>query len=225
MPARAASSQQKSAITLWQKGVLARATRHLRKSDARMEELIDAVGPCSMTQTSRTVFEAVCRSIIYQQLAGKAAAAISNRFMGLFESSPTADRLLRLEDEVLRGAGLSFGKIRALRALAEAVRDGQVHIDGVPSMSDDDIGHHLTRIKGIGPWTVHMLLIFHLGRPDVFPAGDLGIRKAVQRLLRSDDLPAVAELEPLGVRWKPWRSVAAWYLWRSLAVSNPGTLD
>lgn len=204
--------------TLWDEGALDTAVAYLRKSDATLERLIDRVGHCTISREEHDVFTALCRSIIYQQLAGKAAAAINGRFLQLFGGSPSAATVLAADDERIRSVGLSAGKVRALRAVADAVANGRVMLDRVPSMSDHEIERHLVGVKGIGPWTVQMLLIFNLGRTDVFPTADLGIRKAFQRLYGGDELPHTTQMEPRAAMWKPWRTVAAWYLWRSLGT-------
>jgi methylated-DNA-[protein]-cysteine S-methyltransferase len=207
---------------LWEEGAKEEAVGWLRKRDGRMRRLIERVGPCLLERESTTVFEALCEAIIYQQLAGKAAASITRRFMGLFSGPPTAAAVAALDDETARAAGLSTAKIAALRTLSAAALEGRVALERIPGMADDEVARHLTALKGIGPWTVQMLLIFHLGRPDVFPPGDLGIRKAVQNMTGAAELPAPADLLPLAEKWKPWRTVATWYLWRSLGTTTMG---
>lgn len=200
--------------SLWDAGTLPKAVKHLRR-DAAMRRVIDKVGPCRLERHWNSVFEALCVSIIHQQLAGKAAAAITRRFHALVPVvEPHA--VLAVSDEAYRGAGLSSGKISSLRAVAQAAVEGQVRLDEVPRMTDAEISTHLTPLRGIGPWTVQMLLIFHLGRPDVLPVGDLGIRKAMQRIAALKQLPTPDEMERAAERWKPWRTVAMWYLWRTL---------
>ena len=200
--------------TLWDPGALPNAVKHLRR-DAVMRRIIDAVGPCRLERHWTSVFEALCVSVIHQQLAGKAAAAITHRFMALV-SPVEPHAVLAVSDEAYRGVGLSSGKIRSLRAVAEAAVDGRLRLDEVPRMSDDEISKHLTPVHGIGPWTVQMLLIFHLGRTDVLPVGDLGIRKAMQRVAGLAELPTPAEMEEMARTWKPWRTPAMWFLWRTL---------
>lgn len=200
---------------LWEPGALEAAVAHLRRVDRTLRRVIDQVGPCRLEPHWTSVFEALCVSIIHQQLAGKAAAAITRRFTDLV-TSVTPDSVQGVDDAAYRAAGLSSGKVASLRALAEAVVDGRVRLDAVRSMDDDEATRHLVTVRGIGPWTVQMLQIFHLGRPDVLPPGDLGIRKAMQRLAGLDGLPTPAEMSQMAEPWRPWRTVGMWYLWRTL---------
>ncbi|NDD29157.1 MAG: methylated-DNA--[protein]-cysteine S-methyltransferase [Proteobacteria bacterium] len=206
-------------VTLWDRGAIDEAVRHLREVDDDLRRIIDAVGPCRLERQWHDVFEALCVSIIHQQLAGSAAAAITRRFMALLAPHPRPRSVLEAREADLRAVGLSSGKIGGLRALAEAAERGEVALHRVRHLPDDEITAHLTRVRGIGPWTVQMLLIFHLGRTDVLPPGDLGIRKAVQRLTGDDALPSPARMAAVAQRWRPWRTVAMWYLWRSLELT------
>jgi 3-methyladenine DNA glycosylase/8-oxoguanine DNA glycosylase len=202
---------------------LAQAVIALEARDERLTALLRTVGPCTLAaERPESSFAALVESIIYQQLAGKAAAAIVQRFEGLYGEFPDAEDVLRTPDEVLRGAGLSTGKILAIQTLAQAVASGALPLAELIHKPDAEIRTALTALKGIGPWTVDMFLIFHLGRPDVFPTGDLGIRKAIQKLYRLRQLPEPARMEKLTTRWKPYRTVATWYLWRSLGVVTLG---
>ncbi len=208
-------------VSLWDTKTREAAVRQLRRADPAMRRVIDAVGAFALVRSGETVFSALCESIIYQQLAGRAAAAIAGRFAGLFEGSPTAEGVLALGEEVLASVGLSGPKRRALYALALAAVERRVDLAGIPDLADEEIRRQLVGVKGIGPWTVEMLLIFHLGRTDVFPIADLGIRKAMGRLRGMETLPLPREMDALAEPWRPWRTVAAWYLWRSLETATP----
>lgn len=177
-----------------------------------------------MLRTEGTHFQALSRSILYQQLAGKAAATIHGRFVALFpDSAPTPEHLLNLSDEQLRGVGLSRQKLSYLRDLASQVASGALPLDAIEEMSDQDIIAHLTQVKGIGRWTAHMFLIFRLGRPDVLPELDLGVQNAIMRAYRKRKRPTPRDVLKIGAKWSPHASLAAWYLWRSLD-NGPGQL-
>lgn len=194
------------------------ATEHLRCLDTKMGALVARVGPLALrVLPAQTVFDALARSILYQQLTGKAAATIHRRFRALLDPKAPAGSLLRLADPELRGAGVSAAKARALRDLAhKTVERTLPSMKDLGAMSDDQIVEALTSVRGIGPWSVHMLLIFRLGRPDVWPADDYGVRKGFARIYGLRALPSPSELERLGDKFRPWRSVASWYLWRAL---------
>ena len=197
------------------------ALAHLRASDAAMAGLIDRVGPFGLKLiTANSLFEALLRSIVYQQLHGKAAATIHGRVLALLDchGGPTPDALAAASDQELRRAGLSRGKLAALRDLAAKCRAGVVPtLREAHRLGDDELVARLTEVRGIGPWTVHMLLIFNLGRPDVMPTGDFAIRLAFQRLYRKRREPSPEVILRHARVWSPYRSVASWYLWRSLA--------
>src|SRR6185312_2536519 len=194
------------------------ALRHLRRSDPRLARAIAAVGRCQLEFTpSRSPFHSLMRAITYQQLSGKAAATIHGRVVALFpvEHGPHPELLLKLPDTALRGAGLSRNKLLALKDLAANALDGTIpDMRKLKALSDDEIIERLTQVRGVGRWTVEMLLIFTLGRPDVLPVTDLGIRKGFQRAYGMRRLPAYSTLERAGRLWSPHRSVASWYLWR-----------
>lgn len=202
------------------------ALAHLVRQDDRMAELIDTAGAFAINvRPDRSVFEALFRSIIFQQLSDRAAATIYGRVHALLgaDRPPTPDRVLARDDEALRGAGMSYAKIRAARDLAEKTKAGLLPpLDEIKSMSDEEVIDALTVVRGIGPWTVQMLLIFHLGRPDVLPLTDLGVRKGFMFTYETDELPTHEMLAAHGERWRPYRSVASWYLWRAVAL-NTGT--
>src|SRR3954451_14754750 len=162
-------------------------------------------------------YGALLRSIVGQQLSTKAARTIFERLTDLFGGNgPTPRQLLEADPEEVRAAGLSRPKVAYLRDLAEHVEDGELDLEQLAELPDDEVIAQLTAIKGLGVWTAHMFLIFHLGRPDVLPVGDLGIRRAAQIAYGLDDLPEPAELEGLAEAWRPYRSLACLYLWRSL---------
>ena len=195
------------------------ALRHLRRADPRMAEVIAAIGPCRLEFTPmRSPFHSLMSAITYQQLSGKAAATIHGRVVALFPEAtgPHPAALLELPEQALRGAGLSRNKLLALRDLAAKTLDGTVPDSrGLKRMPDAEVIERLTAVRGVGRWTAEMLLIFTLGRPDVLPVTDLGVRKGFQHAYGMRRLPAYSTLERAGRNWAPYRSVAAWYLWRA----------
>ncbi len=203
-----------------------RAITVLRRRDRDLGRIIKAVEPHRPQNRGkmRSPFDALLRSIVYQQLSGKAAKTIHTRLLALFpDRRPSARALLEMDDETLRTAGLSRPKIVAARDLALKVATRQVPSrQRLGSMSDEDIIEHLIRIRGIGQWTVEMLLIFHLDRPDVLPATDLGVRRGFMLCRQDQSMPAPEALLAEGERWRPWRSVAAWYLWRACDLPTKG---
>jgi 3-methyladenine DNA glycosylase/8-oxoguanine DNA glycosylase len=199
------------------------AIDHLRASDETLARVIDGVGPFHLQpMAASSIFAALARAIVYQQLTGKAAATIFARFCALFPGTdPTAEQVLAASEEELRGAGLSRSKLLSLRDLAAKTVSADIPtLAEIRQMEDDAIIERLTSVRGIGRWTVEMLLIFGLGRPDVLPADDYGIRKGFARAYTQGELPARKDVETYGVRWKPYRTVASWYLWR-LAEQAP----
>ncbi len=209
----------------------AEALAHLRANDPKLGALIDRAGPFTLKlDPSPSPFESLLESILYQQLHGKAAATIHARVREYFGGDPTPQLLLDTPDEPLRAAGVSGNKIKALRDLAARTLDGTVPSHAaIRKMSDDEIVARLTEVRGIGTWTVEMLLIFRLGRPDVLPVTDYGVRKGYaltfQRLPKSRpieaaDLPRPEVLLKRGKRWAPYRSVASWYLWRACDLAK-----
>jgi DNA-3-methyladenine glycosylase II len=204
---------------------LVEASEALAARDRVMRSMLERVGPADFRRgrPRREHFAELARAVLYQQLAGKAAAAIHARFAALFDGdAPTPEGVLALPAEQLRGAGLSAGKAASIRDLAEKVRDGSVQLDRVSRLPDDEIVRELTLVRGIGPWTAEMFLIFQLGRLDVWPVGDYGVRKGYALLYGLSDTPSEKELEPLGDRFRPYRSVAAWYCWRAAETVTPG---
>lgn len=166
-------------------------------------------------------FASLVRSITFQQLAGRAAAAIHGRLMTALGDRCTPDAVLALPESALRGAGLSAAKTASIRDLAARATDGTVPLDGIEALSDDEIVERLSRVRGIGRWTAEMFLIFQLRRPDVWPVDDYGIRKGFAAIHRLDAPPTPKVLDPLGEIYRPYRSVAAWYCWRAVDTILP----
>ncbi len=196
------------------------AIAHLRAGDPALAALIDRAGPFALElRPSASLFEALLRAIVYQQLHAKAASTILGRVLAELErhGGPTAEALAKVGDTALRGAGLSGNKQRAVRDLAAKCLDGTVpSLREARELEDDELVERLTAVRGIGPWTVHMLLIFTLGRPDVMPTGDFAIRLGFKKLYRKRKDPSPEAIVAHARRWRPYRSVASWYLWRSL---------
>ena len=199
-----------------------RALAHLTESDVKLAEVIRRVGPFRLTpRTEGSHFDAVCRSIIYQQLSGKAAATIHARVMGLYGGrAPLPDELAVTTDEQLRGVGLSRQKLSYLKDLASRVAGNELPIETLHELSDADVIDALVSVKGVGRWTAQMFLMFRLGRPDVLPELDLGIQKAIQRAYRLRKRPTPERVLKIGAPWAPYRTVASWYLWRSLELAE-----
>ncbi len=189
----------------------------LAASDPVLARVIDRIGPCPLqSKEEPDLFQALLRSIIFQQLHGNAATAIHARVVALMPQ-PTAASLQALPDASLRAAGLSANKLLAVRDLASKTLDGTVPTtNAAAELTDDALTECLTRVRGIGPWTVQMLMIFYLGRPDVMPATDFGIRKAFSLLYRRGRPVTPVAILRHAKRWRPYRSLASWYLWRSL---------
>ena len=186
-----------------------------------MRELIQRVGKLDLEARRRgrpaDAYGALVRSIVGQQLSTKAAATIYGRLTELFGGrTPTPQELLDADPDAIRAAGMSRAKTAYLRSLAEHVLSGELELDRLDDLSDDDIVAELTAVKGLGVWTAHMFLIFHLNRPDVLPVGDLGVRNAARAVYGLEELPLPADLEELAEPWRPHRSLGALYLWRSL---------
>ncbi len=196
------------------------ALAHLRAADAELAALIDRVGGFALElKSADSLFEAMLQSIIYQQLHGKAASTIHGRVLAILEKhgGPNPAAVTKATDEELRGAGLSRAKLAAVRDLAAKCLEGTVPtMRDAHKLPDDELVARLTEVRGIGPWTVHMLLIFYLGRPDVMPTGDFAIRLGFKKLYRKRKDPKPDAIIKHARRWQPYRSVASWYLWRSL---------
>jgi DNA-3-methyladenine glycosylase II len=194
---------------------------HLRSSDEKLARLIDEHGRLKVESRVRgrpaEAYGALLRAIVGQQLSVAAARTIYGRFTDLFGGhTPTPEELLNVDPDALRGVGLSRAKANYVRSLAEHVVSGELELDRLDELPDEEVARELLAVKGLGQWSVDMFLMFHLGRPDVLPVGDLGIRRAVERLYGLETLPSAAELEALGERWRPYRSLASLYLWESL---------
>jgi len=195
------------------------ARRHLMRSDPKMRDVIKRIGPCRLHAAAPAdPFEALCRSIASQQLSIKAAETIFRRFCELFppDCKPTPERVMRLDDDRIRGAGFSRPKVTFIRDLAAHVLDGRLDLHGLNQHPDDEVMRQLVAVKGIGRWTAEIFLMFRLGRQDVLPADDLGLMNAVHRVYRLRKRPDPKRLRTMAEIWKPYRSVAAWYLWASL---------
>jgi DNA-3-methyladenine glycosylase II len=196
-----------------------KALNHLKKSDPVLCAIMERVGPFRM-QYRAAEFPSLARSILYQQLNGKAAAVIFNRFVALAGDPLTPEGILKLSDEQLRGVGLSKQKSAYLKDLATKARDGLLNFTRLPDMTDDEVIEHLTQVKGVGVWTAHMFLMFALQRPDVLPTGDYGVQAAIKKHYRKRKLPKPHIMEKIAKPWAPYRSIACWYLWRSLDIKT-----
>ncbi len=163
-----------------------------------------------------SAYGAILRAIVGQQLSTKAARTIYGRVVDMYDGDPTPAQLIETDPEELRAAGLSYSKAAYLRDLAEKIEDGDLDLDHIAEQDDERVVEELTQVKGLGRWTAEMFLMFHLGRPDVLPVGDLGIRKAAMIEYGLEEMPDPETLERLGERWRPYRSLACLYLWRSL---------
>jgi DNA-3-methyladenine glycosylase II len=179
------------------------------------------IGSIRLPTYAEEPFYYLSRAIVYQQLATAAARTIHGRFVAALGGEVTPAKALRTSETKLRGAGLSGSKLAAIRDLATKVRSGEVEVDDLEEQTDEEVVRRLTLVRGIGPWTAHMYLMFRLHRPDVWPVGDLGVRSGFAKIHALQDLPSQKALEPLGQAYRPWRSAAAWYCWRALETSVP----
>lgn len=190
------------------------ARKHIGRRDPIMRGIVKACGAYELEVRGQP-YEALLRSILYQQLAGPAAAAIERRLLALFDHRiPTPQQLAELPDEQFRGAGVSRQKMGYMRSLGEEYASGRLKDATIRRASDEAVIEMVTRVKGVGRWTVDMVLMFCLGRPDVLPVGDLGVRSSMKQAYALDDLPKPNEMEELAESWRPFRSAATWYLWR-----------
>ena len=195
---------------------MTQAAIRVLKKDPKLAKIINHVGKYQI-RTSRNYYESLVEAIITQQLAGSAAKAISNRFRSLYgKSFPKPIDVINTSDSKLRKTGLSRPKIKYIKELSKAIESRKLRMRSLSILKDEEVIEQLTQVKGIGRWTAEMFLIFSLGRMDVLPVGDLGLRKGVQRYNSADELPNAAEIEKLAERWRPYRTVATWYLWKSL---------
>ena len=224
-PARGAGRDKLRAVAtqeLLTADVVAKARRRLGRRDRVLGGLIRSVGPCELGPRGNP-YGYLVRSVVYQQLAGRAAQAIEGRLRSHFGGRiPAARRLREAAPEDLRAVGLSRQKAATLLAIAEAFAAGVLNSRKLPRMTDEAVIEAVTQIRGVGEWTAHMLLLFSLGRPDVLPVGDYGVRKGAKSLYGLAELPGRRELERLAEPWRPYSSVAAWYLWRQAEVVVAG---
>jgi DNA-3-methyladenine glycosylase II len=184
-----------------------------------MRAIIKRVGPFRM-EYGDPEFHSLAEAIIYQQLNGKAAVTIFKRFAALAGEPLTPEGILKLSEEQLRSVGLSKQKSSYLRDLATKTHEGKLDFRRLPKLSDDQVIEHLTQVKGIGVWTAHMFLMFALRRPNVLPTGDFGVRMAIKKYYKKRKLPKPDQMEKIAKAWEPYRSVACWYLWKSLDVKT-----
>ena len=196
-----------------------KAVIHLKKCDPVLRAIIERVGPCRM-EFGPAEFCSLAEAIVYQQLNGKAAVTIFRRFAALAGEPITPEGILKLSDEQLRGVGLSKQKSAYLKDLAAKAAAGLLDFSKLPDLSDEEVIKHLTQVKGIGVWTAHMFLIFSLRRPNVLPTGDYGVQMAVKKHYRKRKLPKPRDMERIARAWEPYRSVACWYMWRSLDIKT-----
>jgi len=201
------------------------AQRQLCRSDAVLAGLIRQVGPCTL-EPGGDPFPTIAMAIVGQLISASAARTVFARLQDrVGQSGLTPQGVLALSVDELRGVGLSAAKVASLREVAQRALDGRLPLDRLQELDDERLFDALTAIKGIGPWTANMVLMFHLGRPDVLPVGDFGLRAGVRDLYGLADLPDAAQLRQLAEPWQPWRSVATWYIWRGRGYVPRSGLD
>jgi 3-methyladenine DNA glycosylase/8-oxoguanine DNA glycosylase len=196
-----------------------KAVNHLKKSDPILRAIIERVGVCRM-EFGEPEFCSLAESIVYQQLNGTAAATIFGRFAALAGDPLTPEGILKLSDEQLRSVGLSKQKSAYLKDLSAKTASGLLDFARLPELSDDEVIQHLTQVKGIGEWTAHMFLMFSLRRPNVLPTGDYGVQVAMKKHYKKRKLPKPKDMQKIARAWEPYRSVACWYMWRSLDIKT-----
>lgn len=196
-----------------------KAINHLKKSDPILATIIEQVGPCRM-EFGEPTFHSLAEAILYQQLNGKAAVTIFKRFTDLAGDPLTPAGILKLTDAQMRGVGLSKQKTSYLRDLSEKTRAGLVEFERLSELPEEEVIQHLTQVKGIGVWTAHMFLMFTLRRPDILPTGDYGVQAAIKKHYKKRKWPKPAVMEKIAKPWVPYRSIACWYLWKSLDVKT-----
>jgi len=196
-----------------------KAINHLKRSDPVMRGIIERVGVCRMEYGEPT-FHHLAESIVYQQLNGKAAETIFKRFTVAAGSPVTPKGILKLSEQQMRAVGLSKQKSSYLRDLAAKTESGLLDFSKLQVMEEADVIEHLTQVKGVGVWTAHMFLMFTMRRPDVLPTGDYGIQMAIKKYYRKRKLPRPKDMEKIAKAWSPYRSIACWYLWRSLDIKT-----
>jgi DNA-3-methyladenine glycosylase II len=192
---------------------------HLKKSDPVLRAIIERVGPCRM-EFGPPEFSSLAEAIVYQQLNGQAAVTIFKRFAALAGDPLTPEGILKLTDAQMRGVGLSQQKSAYLKDLAAKTHGGLLDFAGLADAPDEEVIEHLTQVKGIGVWTAHMFLMFSLRRPNVLPTGDYGVQVAVKKHYKKRKLPKPKDMEKIAKCWEPYRSIACWYLWRSLDIKT-----
>lgn len=202
---------------------LAEAISHLTEADPILARVINSTDELPTFEPHTNYYQALVESIISQQLSVKAAASIEKRFYALFDGIPSPEELVASDMERLRGAGLSRPKARYIQDLGTRVIDGTVVFETLSELTNDQIVEELTKVKGIGEWTVHMFLMFCMGRLDVLPVGDLGIRNGIQKLYKLPALPDTETVRAVAAQngWSPYASVASWYIWHSLDNAPP----
>lgn len=196
-----------------------KAVNHLKHADPVLRAIIERVGPCRM-EFGEPEFCSLAEAIVYQQLNGKAAVTIFNRFAALAGDPLSPEGILKLSDEQLRSVGLSKQKSAYLKDLSAKTAAGLLDFAKLPELSDDEVIKHLTQVKGIGEWTAHMFLMFSLRRPNVLPTGDYGVQVAMKKHYKKRKLPKPDVMEKIAKSWAPYRSVACWYMWRSLDIKT-----
>jgi DNA-3-methyladenine glycosylase II len=196
-----------------------KAVIHLKKCDPVLRAIIERVGPCRM-EFGLPEFCSLAEAIVYQQLNGKAAVTIFKRFAALAGEPLTPEGILQLSDEQLRSVGLSKQKSAYLKDLAAKTVAGRLDFSRLQALTDEEVIQHLTQVKGVGIWTAHMFLMFSLRRPDVLPTGDYGVQVAMRKHYKKRKLPKPKDMEKIAKAWAPYRSVACWYLWRSLDIKT-----
>jgi len=196
-----------------------KAINHLKKSDPILRAIIERVGPCRM-EFGEPVFHSLAEAIVYQQLNGRAAVTIFNRFAALAGQPVTPEGILKLTPENMRAVGLSKQKSSYLFDMAERAIRGELDFTRLPGLSDEEVIKHLTQVKGVGVWTAHMFLMFTLKRPNVLPTGDFGVQMAIKKHYGKRKLPKPLQMEKIAKPWEPYRSIACWYLWRSLDIKT-----
>ncbi len=196
-----------------------KAISHLKKSDPVLAAIIKRIGPCRM-QFGEPTFHSLAEAILYQQLNGKAAVTIFNRFIAVAGDPLTPEGILKLTDAQMRGVGLSRQKTVYLRDLSAKTKAGLLEFERLPELSEPEVIEHLTQVKGVGVWTAHMFLMFTLRRPDILPTGDYGVQAAIKKHYKKRKCPKPAAMEKIAKPWAPYRSVACWYLWQSLDVKT-----
>ncbi len=205
---------------------LTEALAALSANDPKMATAIERVGPCTLIpRADGTHFDHLARAIVFQQLSGAAASTIYGRFkerIGDGTDSPTPAQILASDEATLRACGLSTAKARAIIDLARHVEDARLPLEGIDTLDDEAVIEALVAVRGVGRWTAQMFLMFRLGRPDVLPVLDLGVRKGAQRIYRMRALPEADRLEKVARNWRPWASVASWYCWRVLDLEDAG---